>query len=343
MDREQLGTPNERAFALAQEGTTLLHKYLESYNSKALELAEQRLQTAIDLDPAYAFAWFNRGIALEYLGNHQEAIHQFRHLQEYFPTYESEEVAYNLATAYLCQYEPDSYRQAETLFAELARTSSRPEILGLAHASLATVFAQTLVVVLTGEAPEEEADSVELRVRQHVREATLQIERLNTSDPRAREAQWLVHNALGLVNMYRGQQVVKRGGLTSHSGRLFSEAEREFELALTNSPRNLDVLSNLGTLWLFRWKAQQEDHPELLERSRQFWTQVIQARPRMSFAYYRLGQVERRLGNFAKSVEALNRALEAFPEVPEEKVRAELQLATGQIRADPDTGFHAEP
>jgi hypothetical protein len=57
---------------------------------------------------------------------------------------------------------------------------------------------------------------------------------------------------------------------------------------------------------------------------------VTKIRPRGDFAYYRLGQVERRAGNFPAAVAALKKARdvkEGYREVPRQKIEEELDRA----------------
>jgi len=326
------GTSDEEAFAMAHEGATLLDRYRVSQDRSLLEMAEQHLQRALARDPGFPFAMFTHGVALEYLGDHKGAIDRFTRLAERYPEYQSEDVVYNLATSELCMYKTEGYRSAAKRFAALVERTQSSEMKALAHASLAMTYSQMLIDAYSSQNAAEIA-KYEPLVSQHMDGAQRHAGRGRHDDWRVLEARWLSHNATGLAKMYEGQYTVKAGGPTTRALALFVAASGEFETALRYSPANPDVLSNMGTLWLFRWRADRQS--ESLQRSREVWLTVMAFRPKTDFPCYRLGQVERRLGNRTAAVDALTRALACpFREVEDAKINAELERAKTDDSSD---------
>ena len=319
------GTSDEEAFAMAHEGATLLERYRVSQDRSLLEMAEQQLQRALARDPGFPFAMFTHGVALEYLGNHEGAIDRFTRLAERYPEYEAEDVVYNLATSELCTYKPEGYRSAAKRFAALAERTQSAEMKALAHASLATTYSHMLIDAYSSQNAAEIA-KYEPLVFQHVDAAQRLAGRARQDDWRVLEARWLSHNATGVAKMYEGLHMAKSLAPATRALALFAAADGEFETALRYSPANPDVLSNIGTLWLLRWRVDKQ--AESLQRSREVWLNVIVFRPKTDFPLYRLGQVERRLGNTAVAADALTRALACpFREVDDAKIAAELDRA----------------
>jgi tetratricopeptide (TPR) repeat protein len=115
---------------------------------------------------------------------------------------------------------------------------------------------------------------------------------------------------------------------------MFDDADAEFHRALRFFPEQPDVLSNLGTLWLYRWRV--GNHPESsLERARTLLARVVEKRPLIDFGHFRMGQVLRRLGDFDSAAESLQRALAApFHELPTSRISDELELANAHDPRD---------
>jgi len=334
--KRDLGTSDDRAFALAHEGSILLDRYAEEHDVGLLRQAETHLRAAAERDPSFAFALFTHGAALESLGDVQAAIDRFDHLRNRFPDYNPDLVTYNLATAHLCLYRSSAYDQAEPLFIELTQESTRQDVRMLAFAGLATVYALRMVKI--AGRPDREADirSFQAKIEDYADRAGRIVQERPQRDWYADEAQWQIHNARGIKHMYLALHDFKCDRPRIASETQFDLAQREFESSLRVSPRNLDALSNLGTLHLFRWKVAPADRDDLLEESRKMWLIVVRARPEMSFGHFRLGQVERRRGDFVTARDALNRSLSVFQEVEEAEVRKELALAEASDSSDSD-------
>jgi tetratricopeptide (TPR) repeat protein len=322
----ELGTEDSRAFALAHEGATLLENYRKTQDVALLDLAETHLREALGRDPGFAFALFTHAVAAEYLGNHALAIDELRRLQRQRPDYEPEKVTYNLATSNLTTYTDTGYTEAEKLYGELARKSASREMRALAEASLAMLAAQRLVAAVdAGQDAGVEQQAEELQKHADIAEPVL---RQSFEDWRLQEARWLLANARGVAKLYEGDHLRKRSIEPKTVEARFKEAEEHFGAALRSSPANADVLANLGTLWLTRWRV--SGQLASLDQAREFFTRVTKIRPRGDFAYYRLGQVERRAGNFPAAIAALEKARdvkEGYREVPREKIEEELERA----------------
>jgi len=319
------GTSDEEAFAMAHEGATLLDRYRANQDRSLLKMAEQHLQRALARDPGFPFAMFTHGVALEYLGDHNGAIARFTRLAERYPDYQIEDVTYNLATSELCTYKEEGYRNAAARFAALVETSQSAEMKALAHASLATTYAHMLIDAYSGQNAGEIA-KYEPLVPRHAAAAQRLARRARQDDWKTLEASWLSHNAIGVAKMYQGQYAAKTLGSITSALDLYVAANDQFEASLRYAPANPDVQSNIGTLWLFKWRA--DGLSASLERSREVWLAVSMLRPETDFPVYRLGQVERRLAHKTAAIEALTRALaRPFREVEDAKIATELDKA----------------
>lgn len=326
-DVPEPGTTDEHAFALTQEGASLLEDYSERQDVSALERAEQRLREAMAHDPGSPFALFLHAVALEYLGDHRDAVAEFSLLRERHPDFQSSEVIYNLATSHLTTYTDEGYGEAVPLFEQLAQLDRPPIIRALALASLATAYAQMAANAEHANTDRELRDLVVLTDRNSSLADAVAAE-LDHKDRKVREARWLAANARGVARMSLGRHLHRHLDARTAAQGEFDAADREFDGALRIDPGNLDVLSNRGTLLLYRWQSEPDERPDLLITASQMYQRVVAGRPYINYGYYRLGQIERRLGRFTEAVASLQKALDArYLEIEPDIIRKELRAA----------------
>ncbi len=336
-------TQNPKAFGLYNEALTALEEYSTRGDWSYLERAALLLGGALSADPSFIRAEYQLAVVQNLLGRHEQAIRTMERIANMDTPFKLEAV-YNLATAYLYLYKPESYPKATQAFRDVIRLASArrkqgpsPEaeerarlslLILMSKANLARVYAHEAIPLL-GKEPREASRLLD-QADATCRDFDSDLAALGDDIPREDQAEalWIRHNAKGVALMYRGKAASQQ-----EKAKLFELARAEFDEGNKLSRSNVAVLSNLGSLNLFLAESygtsDEKTADRYLDGAINYFERVLALRPDYDFAYFRLAQIHRRKGDFAGASKLAELAQQYINETP----RAELADERKKIQA----------
>jgi tetratricopeptide (TPR) repeat protein len=254
---------------------------MKTYDSKPsditpLQEARKKLELAIALDPTYALAQYNLGLAYNSLGKYQAARDTFKALRD-LKLQPQAAISYNLGLAYYHMFVDWAYDYAITAFneaiAQIGVSTDKRErkLLALSHCGLAGVYAQRIGRGNGAENDYEQAVTSHCKIAREIM-------------PPDQQIKGITETTLGIACLRRGslQEAI------SH----FRESSR----ILGDYPAN-HVYWGEAYLKLDR----------LDEAIRCFQTATL-LRPQHEYAHYRLGHLYANLEDWDRAIEEYGKA-----------------------------------
>src|SRR2546427_1647697 len=333
-------SPSRRAFELVTEALREIDGYRASKERSRLQIAQEKLQRALQVDPGFFRASYYEAIVTDLAGKAKVAAARLELLLQQNPPF-ADEVRYNLGVAYYHQY---GRRHLDTAIGHLKQviegTKDRSLRL-LASAVLAQAYAMRTI---QPDPDNPDPEDVESNATNALEQCTLVDRELkalkSTLDPMSQaEVAWTVRNARGMALMYLTDYFPNDGEEKSRVAEKINKLEKAIkELAEADklSPRNWANYCDLGSAYMRRafYRRSNEDFEK---GSAYLLTVVSDLRPNYGFALYELGRLNRLKGDFERSLEYFARALEVkeHRDVRDERVQREITLAKERSKKYP--------
>lgn len=346
-----LETKYPQAFDRLRQAQASLAQFKRRKDKKQLELANQFISEAIDIDPQYLRAFYYRGMVNDMLGHAVEAVKDFELVLSQNPPF-LEEVKYNLGVAYFHRYGQPNLKIAIQQFEAVVESAENPSLrlsalAGITHAYAVMMIPRPKQVIedcreyeeflQSSEARDHVAHYYNLSAKSSSRLARELEDQEGLPDAVTNEIKWRLCNTRAVQRMFYTDY------FDDNRIEKLKEAETALVEADRRNPNYWSIYCNMGSTYmrLGYWLSVGAEDSEVLKEAVGYFNKAVERLgrvieellPNYGFALYELGRVYRLSGNFEQALIFFDQARE-IPErdraVSDRTLRCERERAENE-------------